>query len=328
MKNRGWVKEHLGRAFAQMKQGLSADLYAIREKFTLRSFLALFFGALLLAACWFFYVAPLVYAFCNVPWYQTLPQFFFGLIGFLCSNYLIFAVSLHTAAGNVPKASDGSHSLVSDALTDTGPSRRKKIAVAVCLYVAIWAAGLTALGFVIRDNVRAKEFEEVPATVEMIFPHGEGYTLRYGYDLGGEHYTYTGHSKFSGVAAPQVGDIILIKVDCANPGRIYVPNESPALVFAVFLLATGLFLILYELYARGKFPLPFALTVAMWLIPATLCAALFASQDAAGAFSLLARNQSIQIVLLFVYGGALELVCGVLSLGNKRVRKKERGHVR
>lgn len=328
MKKRGRVKEALGNGFALMKHGLSADFYALREHFTARSFFALVFGVLLLAACWFFYVAPLVYAFRTFAWYRILPQFFFGLIGFICSNYLIFAVSLHTAAGNATKIMEKSNSLLSDALAETGPSRKKKIAVAICLYVAIWAAGFTALGFVIRDNVRAKDFVEVPATVEMIFSHGEGYTLRYGYDLDGEHYTYTGTSEFSGVAAPQVGDILYIKVDRASPGRIYVPNESPAPVFAVFLLGAGLFLVLYELHARGKFPLPFLLTVAMWLIPATLYAAMFASLDAAGAFVALARNQVLQIVLVFVYGGALELVCGVLSIGKKRVRKEDRSHVR
>lgn len=328
MKNRGRLKEALGSGLAQIKHGLSADFYALRENFTARSFFALLFGALLLAACWFLYVAPLVYAFRTFPWHMILPQFFFGLIGFVCSNYLIFALSVHTAAGKAPKALGQSHSLLSDAIAERGPSRRKKIAAAVCLYAAVWAAGLLALGFVIRDQVRAKDFEEVPATVEMIFPHGEGYTLRYGYDLGGEHYTYTGNSEFSGVAAPQVGDIIYIKVDRANPGRIYVPNESPALVFAVFLLGTGLFLILYECYARGKLPLPFLLTVAMWLIPATLCAALFASSDTASAFSSLARNQALQIVLAFVYGGALELACGVFTIGKNRVLKEERSHVR
>ena len=230
MKNRGRLKEALGSGLAQIKHGLSADFYALRENFTARSFFALLFGALLLAACWFLYVAPLVYAFRAFPWHTILPQFFFGLIGFVCSNYLIFALSVHTAAGKAPKALGQSQSLLSDAIAERGPSRRKKIAAAVCLYAAVWAAGLLALGFVIRDQVRAKDFEEVPATVEMIFPHGEGYTLRYGYDLGGEHYTYTGNSEFSGVAAPQVGDIIYIKVDRANPGRIYVPNESPALV--------------------------------------------------------------------------------------------------
>lgn len=318
----GGIKGQLGQAFASAKYGFAADFQAIRQRFTLRSFAALAFGALLLAACWFFYVAPLVYAFRTFAWYEVLPQFFFGLIGFLGSNFLIFAVSVHTAAGKEPRMAETSHSLFSDALAETGPSRKKKIAVAVCVYALIWAAGFTALGFVINDNVRAKDFEEVPATVEMIFSHDDGYTLRYGYDIGGEHYTYTGNSKFSGSAAPKVGDVLYIKVDARNPGRIYIPNESPAPVFATFLLSTGLFLVLYELHARGKFPLPFVLTVAMWLIPATLYAAMFASLDAAGAFASLARNQALQIVLVFVYGGALELACGLLSLG----KRKENGN--
>ena len=310
----------LSEGFASLKSGLKDDFLALRYRFTARSFFALFFGALILGACWFCYLAPLVYMCRHLDLLSVglWVQLFFGTIGFLGSNLLIVLVSVHTAAGRGPQATELSHSLLSDALKEQGAERKKKLAIALALYLAIWAAGFAALGFYIRDEVRYRNYIEVPAVIEMAFSHGDGYTLRYGYDVDGAHYTYTGTAEYGGSAAPQVGDTVYFKIDPADPHKIYAKNESPALVFAVFLLGCGVFLVAYELSARGKFPLPFMLALAMWLIPAVAFVAIFASSPVSGYVPVLARTPAMQIVLLFVYGGALECVCGFLSLGKKR----------
>ena len=331
-------RSELNESVSQLKRGLRsvrdsirADFYEVRTHFTVRAFFSLLFGAALLAACWYLFLVPVIYAFKYCSLIGTLLQLIFGVVGFLFSNILIVLLSVHSAAsyplGEAPQdGGDGVQTILSDALETTGKGRAKKIAVALAVYFLIFAAGFTALGFYIRDEVRYQNYAQAEAVIDLAYSVGDdGYTVRYKYTVDGVTYEHTGTSRYSGSAAPQKGDTIIIKYDPANPEKVYVQNESPALIFAVFLLGAGLLIVFAELYKRKIMPVQFLLVICMWLIPAVTFVAIGAFQPGGGFIEVLARTLALQIVLVFVYGGALELLNGILLLGSgKRGRKKSR----
>lgn len=295
---------------------IAESLISLRAKFTLRAFLFLLLGFILLLANIFIFFASALYAFKNYSFLSTFFLFLFGLLGFVLSCFLIFYISIYVAANRPEerKFSGSSGSLLSSARAHKGKGRGKKIAAAIIIYAAIWLVGIGAIGYYFFDRAKYNNYVETPAEIISLKGDSEdGYTCRFKYVIDGQTYEADGHLKADGMAAPKTGDRTIIKYNPKNPNDIYLQSEKLFLLgFGSFFIYVGILLILYEFVNSGYLSLQLFLAYILLGLTAVIMNMTLIMVPG-GFIQYFAKNFWIHFILVFGNVGTLMLFEGIID---------------
>lgn len=304
-----------------------SNLRKLKSEFTVRAFLTLLIGFLLLAGNALLFVLSAIELFSESE--EIAPAvivFLIGSVGFFASCFLIVVVSFFFATS--PQSADGAQgsSFLSEALSYRGKERAKRLAIYVFLLVFMFGGACASLGYYISEKVKFSKYPEAEATVVSSDTWREDSRYEYEYTVNGISYQAWGHVQYSSASSPRYGDKVTVKYNPSDPSELmYIQTESKFFLgFGGFLLFFGIITVAYEFFARGKIPFPFFLAFIMLGLFTCVVLCTLSSSVPQGFVDYFARNFWIHFVMMFANVGLLEFFHGIIYLGQNRRMKKTR----
>ena len=318
-------KNYPGEQFKTFISDMKKDLNAIKNNFTLRTFFVITFGFALIVFNVYLYFVGMAYAIGNYHFLSIIMGSIFGSIGILVSIPMIMILAIHIAADkNVESgATYSGTSLLSSALEDQSPQRKKKVFVAILVYVMIFGVGIGTITYYLVDKANHSNYIKVTAVIKTLVSGGDdGYKCGYGYTYNGVEYYTIGNVVSSGEATPRVGDTITIEIDPNNPNVVYLGNEKMFfLIFGGFFLWCGLILVFYELVRIGVINIRLfvgfillGLSFVIGIIP-------FMNSNINSLTQYVGKNMWVFFIFLFTNIGIMQFLEGIIDF-NKLKRSK------